>query len=243
VSQDDMPGTESYDPVERLLTGFDERIVMDVVPRDSSVRQLVGVVRALTGDNYATVDRFYQERLVTRRMADGLDNRHAVGEYLIAVHHPQCIFGDGCPFGDGVSERLCHLRLGRLHVDRNATLVKDVVLAAVVEVQMTIHDGDNVAFVDPVSRECFRDGDDARLVKIFDEAASGPDARVEEDDAIGVPNRVTEDLTTAVSESWMPVRKGELGEQQPLDPRGVRHAHRLLAREGVAPIFWGWRVL
>jgi hypothetical protein len=53
--------------------------------------------------------------------------------------------------------------------------VEDVVLAAVVEVQMTIHDRNNVPFVDPVLRECFPHRDDARLVKIVDEAASGPD--------------------------------------------------------------------
>jgi hypothetical protein len=208
-----MPGTESYDPVERLLTGFDERLVVDVVDGDPSIGQLVGVVGALTGDDHTTVDRFYHERLVAGRVADGLDERHAVGEYLVAMDHPQRVFGDGCPFGNRVSERLCRLGLGSLHVDRNAMSVEDVVLAAVIEVQMTVHDRDNVAFVDAVLRECVRDGDDARLVKIFDEAASGSDARVEEDDAIGVPNRVAEDLTPAVGETWMPARKGDLGEQ------------------------------
>jgi hypothetical protein len=99
--------------------------------------------------------------------------------------------------------------------------VEDLVLPAVVEMQMTVHDCNNIAFVDPVLRERFPDRDDTRVVEIVDEAASGPDARVEEDDAIGVTNRVTEHLTTPVSESRMPVRKGDLSEQQPLDPCGV----------------------
>jgi len=139
-------------------------------------------------------------------MSDGLDQRYAIRKNLVTMYQPQRVIGDGRPFGNGVPEALRCLRLRSLDVDGNATPLKDLVLAAVVKVQVTVHHRDNVTFIDPVLRQRFGDRDNTRVVELVDEAASDANARVEEDDSIGVANRVTEDLATPVSETRMPVR-------------------------------------
>jgi hypothetical protein len=87
-----------------------------------------------------------------------------------------------------------------------------------IEVQVAVDDCDDIALVDADCGKGAVDRDDVRVIQVVDESAPDPDAGVEEDDAIGVTDDVSEHRATALGEPWMPCRKNHFSEEHPLDP-------------------------
>jgi hypothetical protein len=95
-----------------------------------------------------------------------------------------------------------------------------MVLAAVVEVQVAVHDRGDVAFVDADGVKGFDDRSDLRLlVEVVDQWVAVADAGVEQDHAVGVPDHEGTDQRCDIVDSGMPFRQPHFTKLEDLDDR------------------------
>src|SRR5439155_17403080 len=123
-------------------------------------------------------------------------------------------------FADGGVE------LGLLDVDRNAR--ERPVLSAVVEMQVAVDDREHRSGSELRRGEGLADIADARPVVLLDPGVAFTNARVDEDDAVGMADREREDRAVLPGE-WMRLWICDVGEMKRDDVLGC-HEHFIVHR-------------
>lgn len=213
MSHDDLSRVEGQHSFERLLARVEKGVVVHVVRRNMPFDDLVGLVNALSRDDDQTVDRVDHDRLMSGRVTGSLDDPHTIGDAFVAPHSSNRLVGYERPLRNGITEHLRRIDLRSLRIDRDVPPMKDLVLAAMIEMKMTVDYRDDVALVDTEALQRDRYRNDVGLVQLVDEAVTGSDAGVEEDHAIRMTDDVAEHGTTSLAVSRVPNRERHRAER------------------------------
>ena len=203
-------GVQGAQPANGLDTGGVPTGIVHVGRVRAASCELCTGETGLADDDLEAEISFDANRDVPWGVARGVENSYSVGDQFTVCSESEAIRFDVSPLGHGVELVGRHLKLGLADPDRSVG--EQMVLPAVVEMQMGVDHGNHVPLVEPGARECARDRDHLGRVEPVDDRVTGSGAGGNDDDPVRMVDGVGADLTDSFRGSRMTVREANVAE-------------------------------